>query len=90
MLAKLLGRQETVHAAVRAAIGEDIRPTENKPNRRGYKRQQVAEMFGCHVATIDRLIASGKLKAHKLSARNVTILDADIELFIADHQIKPA
>jgi excisionase family DNA binding protein len=70
--------------------GDDIRPTPEKTYRRGYKRQQVAEMFGCHIATIDRLIASGKLKAHRLSARNITILDADIEEFIAAHQIKPA
>lgn len=93
MLAKLLGKQESVHAAVRAAIGEeDIRPvkTETQTFRRGYKPRQVAEIFGCHVATVHRLIGAGKLKAHRLSARNIIILDAEIERFLTDHEVKVA
>jgi excisionase family DNA binding protein len=48
----------------------------------------VAEILNCHVCTVRRYIADGRLPAHRLSARSLIILDCDLERFLADREVK--
>lgn len=43
---------------------------------------QAAEKLGITIRTLDRYIASGKLKAHKLSPRCIRISEQDIIDFV--------
>ena len=57
---------------------------------KGFKPRQVAEILNCSVWTVRRMIADGRLKAVRLSARSLLILDCDLEQFLADREVKAA
>src|SRR5262245_50809058 len=99
MLSRLLGngRHDVSRAAIAAAAGQDNvdRPAagttqSERTFRQGFKPRQVAEILNCHVCTIRRMIADGRLPAQRLSARSLIILDCDLERFLADREVKPA
>jgi excisionase family DNA binding protein len=48
----------------------------------------MAAILHCHVCTVRRMIADGRLPAHRLSARSLIILDCDLERFLADREVK--
>lgn len=82
MLARLLGKHETSCPATPAVAAPMF--------RRGFKKRELSTILGCSVRAVDRLIAAGELKAHKLNARHIIILGDDFEAFLAKTQMKAA
>ncbi|WP_244471089.1 helix-turn-helix domain-containing protein [Microvirga massiliensis] len=50
-------------------------------------RHELAERWGCSERTIDRVIASGDLRAHRIG-RSIRIAEEDAEVFLARRRIR--
>ena len=53
----------------------------NKPPTKSYKPNEVAEMIGCTVETVYRLIKYGKLEAFMIGSRNYRITETAVADF---------
>lgn len=47
---------------------------------------EVAELLGCHPATVRRLITARRLKAIRLSARRLGIRQSEIERHLSENE----
>ena len=56
----------------------------------GYKLSRVANVLDQSVRNVRRLIASGQLKAYRLSENNVIVLEPDLRQFLAEREMKVA
>jgi excisionase family DNA binding protein len=52
-------------------------------------KRHVAARLGVHAATVDRAVASGRLKAIRVSARRIGIRESEIERYLSDNEIAP-
>jgi excisionase family DNA binding protein len=50
-------------------------------------KKYVADRLDVHVATVDRAIASGRLKAVRVSARRIGIRESEIERYLRVNEI---
>jgi len=94
MFGRLLGnngkQHDDSHAAMQANDVVAQKTQSPRTFKQGFKPRQVAEILNCHVCTVRRYIADGRLTAHRLSARSLIILDCDLERFLADREVKAA
>ena len=60
-----------------SALANEFHPVD-----RGRRPKEAAQIFGISTPTLWRWIASGKLKARKLSPRVTVILDSDIQALL--------
>jgi excisionase family DNA binding protein len=50
----------------------------------------LAEKLGVHLATVERAIKAGRIKAIRISERRVGIRESEIERYLAENEIRPA
>lgn len=53
-------------------------------NKEVFSRQEVKDVLGCSIATVDALIRSGRLKAIRLSPRRIVIARQALEAFLRE------
>ena len=53
-----------------------------KQNYQVYTRQDLKELLGCSMATVDNLIRSGKLRSIRLSPRRVVVPASALEEYL--------
>lgn len=56
---------------------------------RALLRTEAAARIGTSERTLDRLIENGKLRAHRVSGRRVTIFEADLQEYLRSVASKP-
>ena len=59
-------------------------------NKEVFSRQEVKDVLGCSIATVDALIRSGRLKAIRLSPRRVVISRQALEAFLREAEQRDA
>ena len=55
-----------------------------------FSRQEVKDVLGCSIATVDALIRSGRLKAIRLSPRRIVISRQALEAFLREAEQRDA
>lgn len=59
--------------------------------KRSYKPREAAEMLGCSLENVYRLIKSGKLEAYRIGGRvNMRITDIALKKFIEEETVNKA
>ena len=53
-------------------------------NKEVFSRQEVKDVLGCSISTVDSLIRSGRLKAIRLSPRRIVISRQALEAFLQE------
>lgn len=53
-------------------------------NKEVFSRQEVKDVLGCSITTVDALIRSGRLKAIRLSPRRIVIARQALEAFLQE------
>ncbi len=59
-------------------------------NKEVFSRQEVKDVLGCSIATVDALIRSGRLKAIRLSPRRIVISRQALESFLREAEQRDA
>ena len=59
-------------------------------NKQIFSRQEVKDVLGCSIATVDALIRSGRLKAIRLSPRRIVISRQALESFLREAEQRDA
>lgn len=59
-------------------------------NKQIFSRQEVKNVLGCSIATVDALIRSGRLKAIRLSPRRIVISRQALEAFLREAEQRDA
>lgn len=59
-------------------------------NKEVFSRQEVKDVLGCSIATVDALIRSGRLKAIRLSPRRIVISRQALEAFLREAEQRDA
>lgn len=59
-------------------------------NKEVFSRQEVKDVLGCSIATVDALIRSGRLKAIRLSPRRIVISRQALESFLREAEHRDA
>ncbi len=59
-------------------------------NKEVFSRQEVKDVLGCSIATVDALIRSGRLKAIRLSPRRIVISRQALEAFLREAEHRDA
>ena len=59
-------------------------------NKQIFSRQEVKDVLGCSIATVDALIRSGRLKAIRLSPRRIVISRQALEVFLREAEQREA
>lgn len=59
-------------------------------NKQIFSRQEVKDVLGCSIATVDALIRSGRLKAIRLSPRRIVISRQALEAFLREAEQRDA
>ena len=59
-------------------------------NKQTFSRQEVKDVLGCSIATVDALIRSGRLKAIRLSPRRIVISRQALEAFLREAEQRDA
>lgn len=59
-------------------------------NKEVFSRQEVKDVLGCSIATVDALIRSGRLKAIRLSPRRIVIARQALEAFLREAEHRDA
>ena len=59
-------------------------------NKQVFSRQEVKDVLGCSIATVDALIRSGRLKAIRLSPRRIVISRQALEAFLREAEQRDA
>ena len=60
-----------------------------KSSKEAYSKRGLKARYGVGDTAIDRGVASGKLKVHRLGARRLLFLRSDIEAWIRGHPAGP-
>ena len=59
-------------------------------NKEVFSRQEVKDVLGCSIATVDALIRSGRLKAIRSSPRRIVISRQALEAFLREAEQRDA
>ena len=59
-------------------------------NKQIFSRQEIKDVLGCSIATVDALIRSGRLKAIRLSPRRIVISRQALEAFLREAEQRDA